>query len=138
MRLGLSAAQLLVSSAVSLSVPLALGRIIDYFTTGSLGVPLGLSTAGAGAALLGAFAVGAAANAGRMYLMKRAGQRLVARLREAAYEKALVQDVAFVERGEGDILSRLASDTAVVGESVAQSLPDGLRCAAPFLGRRRH
>ncbi len=44
------------------------------------------------------------------------GQRIVARLREQTYTAALKQEVEFVERGEGDVLSRLSVDTTIVGE----------------------
>jgi putative ABC transport system ATP-binding protein len=40
----------------------------------------------------------------------------VARLREKTYSAALKQEVEFVERGEGDVLSRLSVDTSIVGE----------------------
>ena len=63
------------------------------------------------------FTAGAIANATRAYLMKMAGQRIVARLREQTYASALRQEVEFVERGEGDVLSRLGSDSTIVGES---------------------
>ncbi|KAG8221227.1 P-loop containing nucleoside triphosphate hydrolase protein [Butyriboletus roseoflavus] len=55
------------------------------------------------------------------------GQRIVARLRERTYEAALRQEVEFVEKGEGDVLSRLSADSSIVGESVTQNLSDGLR-----------
>ncbi|EGO26419.1 hypothetical protein SERLADRAFT_360705 [Serpula lacrymans var. lacrymans S7.9] len=73
------------------------------------------------------FTSGAAANAGRAFLMRMAGQRIVARLRERTYEAALRQEVEFVEKGEGDVLSRLSVDSSIVGESVTQNLSDGLR-----------
>ncbi|KAF8633262.1 hypothetical protein AX17_004438 [Amanita inopinata Kibby_2008] len=60
-------------------------------------------------------------------LMRLSGQRIVARLRERLYSASLKQEVEFVERGEGDVLSRLSVDTSVVGESVTQNLSDGLR-----------
>jgi ABC-type multidrug transport system fused ATPase/permease subunit len=44
------------------------------------------------------------------------GQRIVARLREATYGASLRQEVEFVERGEGDVISRLSVDTSIVGE----------------------
>lgn len=76
--------------------------------------------------------------------MRMAGQRIVARLRERTYVAALKQEVEFVERGEGDVLSRLSVDSSIVGErcgeiipsvnrylsnsvSVTQNLSDGLR-----------
>lgn len=116
----------------------------------------------AAAILLLLFTVGGAANAGRAMLMKMSGssnffysicyplliypgQRIVARLREHTYAASLRQEVEFVERGEGDVLSRLSVDTSIVGErydfalhkfhspsdmstySVTQNLSDGLR-----------
>jgi len=62
------------------------------------------------------FTIGALANTGRAILMRMAGQRIVARLRERTYAAALKQEVEFVERGEGDVLSRLSVDSSVVGE----------------------
>lgn len=48
--------------------------------------------------------------------MRMSGQRIVARLRERAYAAALRQEVEFVEKGEGDVLSRLTADSSIVGE----------------------
>lgn len=81
------------------------------------------------------FTVGACANAGRAMLMRISGQhhstscvcppvsyavvtgqRIVARLRERTYGAALRQEVEFVERGEGDVISRLSVDSSIVGE----------------------
>jgi ABC-type siderophore export system fused ATPase/permease subunit len=82
------------------------------------------------------FTVGAAANAGRAMLIKISGlfplcmscvdlpnvaaffvgQRIVARLRERTYEAALRQEIEFVEKGEGDVVSRLSVDSSIVGE----------------------
>jgi ABC-type multidrug transport system fused ATPase/permease subunit len=83
------------------------------------------------------------------------GQRIVARLRERTYAATLRQEVEFVERGEGDALSRLSVDSSVVGErltvllcrpvvlestddlqSITQNLSDGLRAVVvSFAGR---
>jgi putative ABC transport system ATP-binding protein len=49
-------------------------------------------------------------------LMRLAGQRIVGRLRERTYAAALRQEVEFVEKGEGDVISRLSVDTSIVGE----------------------
>jgi putative ABC transport system ATP-binding protein len=62
------------------------------------------------------FTIGALANTGRAILMRMSGQRIVAGLRERTYAAALKQEVEFVERGEGDVLSRLSVDSSVVGE----------------------
>lgn len=71
--------------------------------------------------------LGALANAGRAILMRMSGQRIIARVRTASYANVLRQEVEFADRGSGDILSRLGSDTGIVGESVTNNLSDGLR-----------
>ncbi|KAI0333282.1 P-loop containing nucleoside triphosphate hydrolase protein [Cubamyces sp. BRFM 1775] len=117
----------MVSSAVSMSVPFTIGRLIDFFTSPTPQIPFGLSLGQASAVLLLLFTTGAVANAGRAMLMRLSGQRIVARLRERTYAAALRQEVEFVEKGEGDVLSRLSVDSSIVGESVTQNLSDGLR-----------
>ncbi|THV05164.1 hypothetical protein K435DRAFT_790548 [Dendrothele bispora CBS 962.96] len=122
---------LLMSSAVSMSIPFTIGKLIDFFSSANPQIPLDLSTWQASGILLALFTVGAVANAGRSYLMRMSdtvsGQRIVARLRENTYAAALRQEVEYVERGEGDVVSRLSVDSSIVGESVTQNLSDGLR-----------
>lgn len=43
--------------------------------------------------------------------MKMVGQRIVARLRERTYAASLHQEVEYVEKGEGDALSRLTGES---------------------------
>ncbi|SGY34064.1 BQ5605_C002g01585 [Microbotryum silenes-dioicae] len=85
---------LFVSSSVSLSIPFTIGRIIDLFSgTAPQGLPISVPTAAALMALF--FAIGASANMGRTILMRISGQRIVARLREAAYTNVLKQDIGW-------------------------------------------
>ncbi|KAG9312179.1 P-loop containing nucleoside triphosphate hydrolase protein [Chiua virens] len=118
---------LLVSSSVSMTIPLTVGKLIDFFSASNLHIPYGLSMYQASGILLVAFTTGAACNAARSFLMRMSGQRIVSRLRERTYEAALRQEVEFVEKGEGDVLSRLSADSSIVGESITQNLSDGLR-----------
>ncbi|KIJ65983.1 hypothetical protein HYDPIDRAFT_87660 [Hydnomerulius pinastri MD-312] len=110
-----------------MSVPFTIGKLIDFFSANDPQIPYGLSIYQASGILLLAFTTGAACNAARSFLMRMSGQRIVARLRERTYEAALRQEVEFVEKGEGDVLSRLSADSSIVGESVTQNLSDGLR-----------
>lgn len=110
-----------------MSVPFTIGKLIDYFSTENPKIPFGLTTWQASGILLLAFTTGAVCNAGRSFLMRMSGQRIVARLRENMYGAALRQEVEFVEKGEGDVLSRLGADSSIVGESVTNNLSDGLR-----------
>ncbi|KAH9957683.1 P-loop containing nucleoside triphosphate hydrolase protein [Russula dissimulans] len=126
---------LLVSSSVSLSIPFTVGKLIDYFTTSTPTIPYGLSFTQASAGLLLVFTIGGVCNAGRAFLMRMSGQRIVARLRERTYAATIRQEVEFVERGEGDALSRLTVDSSIVGESITQNLSDGLRAVVmSFVG----
>ncbi|KAH9985450.1 P-loop containing nucleoside triphosphate hydrolase protein [Russula vinacea] len=118
---------LLVSSSVSLSIPFTVGRLIDYFTSPNPTIPYGITLTQAAVGILLVFTVGGACNAGRAFLIRMSGQRIVARLRERTYAATLRQEVEFVERGEGDALSRLSVDSSIVGESITQNLSDGLR-----------
>ncbi|KAH7098295.1 P-loop containing nucleoside triphosphate hydrolase protein [Auriculariales sp. MPI-PUGE-AT-0066] len=126
--LSIAVALLLVSSGVSMTVPWTVGKLIDFFsTTSQQELLFGMEPRTAGVALLALFTVGGIANATRAFMMKMAGQRIIARLREQTYASALRQEVEFVEKGEGDILSRLGTDSSIVGDSVTQNLSDGLR-----------
>ncbi|GAA5965493.1 hypothetical protein JCM3765_003305 [Sporobolomyces pararoseus] len=91
--IGIAIGLLCVSSTVSLSIPFGIGRIIDLFSGNTSSLPVSVPTA---ATLLAVFfALGAAANMGRTILMRISGQRIVARLREAAYTNVLRQDIGW-------------------------------------------
>lgn len=91
--IGIAIGLLCVSSTVSLSIPFGIGRIIDLFSGNASSLPVSVPTA---ATLLAVFfALGAAANMGRTILMRISGQRIVARLREAAYTNVLRQDIGW-------------------------------------------
>ncbi|KAH0829104.1 hypothetical protein J3R83DRAFT_2570 [Lanmaoa asiatica] len=107
---------LFASSSVSMTIPLTVGKLIDLFSATNPHIPYGLSIYQASGILLVAFTTGAACNAARSFLIRMSGQRIVARLRERTYEAALRQEVEFVEKGEGDVLSRLSADSSIVGE----------------------
>lgn len=62
-----------------------IGKIIDLFSGQPVDLPVTAATAAVLLALV--FAIGAAANMGRTIMMRIAGQRIVSRLREAAYSQ---------------------------------------------------
>ncbi|WVQ71535.1 hypothetical protein IAR50_001074 [Cryptococcus sp. DSM 104548] len=117
---------LLISSAVSMLVPLTIGKLIDFFSTHA-STFLGLSFPVAAGILAVTFCVGAAANAGRAIIMRTSGQRIIARIRNQAYFATLRQEPEFADRSAGDIVSRLSVDTNILGDSVTSNLSDGLR-----------
>lgn len=81
-------------------------------------------------ALAGVIALGAAANYGRIIILRIVGERIVSRLRSKLFRRTLVQDAEFFDANRvGDLISRLSSDTIIVGKSITQNLSDGLRAA---------
>jgi ABC-type multidrug transport system fused ATPase/permease subunit len=122
-------------------------RIVDHFLTNHSDpqtIPYGFSLTQATAGLLLVFTIGGVCNAGRAFLMRMSGelhflfhrnttsnlcsgQRIVARLRERTYAATLRQEVEFVERGEGDALSRLSVDSSIVGERLTVVLAPSSR-----------
>jgi ABC-type multidrug transport system fused ATPase/permease subunit len=78
--------------------------------------------------LVGVFALGGLANAGRVVLFKCAGERIIASLRNRLFSQVLRQDIGFHDKNQsGELISRLAVDTVVVGKSVTSNISDGLR-----------
>ncbi|KAG7449702.1 P-loop containing nucleoside triphosphate hydrolase protein [Guyanagaster necrorhizus] len=110
-----------------MSIPFTVGKLIDFFSSINPQIPMGLSIWQASGLLVLLFTAGAAANASRTMLMRISGQRIVARLRTQMYAASVRQEVEFIEKSEGDVISRLSVDTSIVGESVTQNLSDGLR-----------
>jgi putative ABC transport system ATP-binding protein len=84
------------------------------------------------------FTIGAAANFGRIVLLRVIGERVVSRLRSQLYRKTLAQEGEFFDANKvGDLTSRFIADTTIVGKSITQNVSDGLRaiisCTASFI-----
>lgn len=127
--LGISFIFLLISSAVTMSIPFSVGRILDIATAKKdeptvLGLTLTQFFLGFAAFMT----LGAVSNFGRVVLLRIVGERVVARLRTQLYRRTYVQDAEFFDANRvGDLISRLSSDTVVVGKSITQNISDGLR-----------
>ncbi|CAL5872438.1 uncharacterized protein PFLUO_LOCUS6702 [Penicillium psychrofluorescens] len=122
---------LLISSSITMSIPFSIGKIMDTATKSATegGNELfGLSLPMFYSALAGVLLVGAAANYGRIIILRIVGERIVARLRSKLFRQTFVQDAEFFDANRvGDLISRLSSDTIIVGKSITQNLSDGLR-----------
>lgn len=119
-----------MSSAVSMSVPFSIGKILDIATQpeGSKELLFGMDITTFYIALAAVLATGAAANFGRIIILRIVGERIVARLRSQLYRKTFIQNAEFFDANRvGDLISRLGSDTIIVGKSITQNLSDGLR-----------
>lgn len=130
---------LLISSSITMSIPFSIGKIMDIATKGgaktdgpeseeTTDMLFGLSVTTFYTALLAILATGAAANYGRIIILRIVGERIVARLRSRLFRQTYVQNAEFFDANRvGDLISRLSSDTIIVGKSITQNLSDGLR-----------
>lgn len=128
--LGLAFVFLLTSSAITMSIPFSIGKILDLATKDPAeGATLfGLGIQQFYMALAAVLTLGAAANYGRIIILRIVGERIVARLRSQLYRRTYVQNAEFFDANRvGDLISRLSSDTVIVGKSITQNLSDGLR-----------
>lgn len=137
--LGLAFFFLLISSSITMSIPFSIGKILDIAIKGGAkegseemekGTEMlfGLNVTTFYAALAGILALGAAANYGRIIILRIVGERIVARLRSKLFRQTFIQNAEFFDANRvGDLISRLGSDTIIVGKSITQNLSDGLR-----------
>uniref|UniRef100_A0AAV2LRX1 ATP-binding cassette sub-family B member 10, mitochondrial n=1 Tax=Knipowitschia caucasica TaxID=637954 RepID=A0AAV2LRX1_KNICA len=121
-----------ISSAVTMSAPFFLGKVIDtIYSTGSDPETIAASLTSLCLMLSGVFLCGGAANAARVYLMQTSGQQIVRNLRDSVFSSILRQEVAFFDKNRtGELINRLSADTTVVGRSITDNLSDGLRAVA--------
>ncbi|KAK6429167.1 ATP-binding cassette permease mdl1 [Oleoguttula sp. CCFEE 5521] len=121
---------LIISSGVTMSVPFSIGRILDVATASPeqgatlLGLPMSTFYIAFAAVL----ATGALANYGRIIILRIVGERVVTKLRSQLFRRTFIQNAEFFDANRvGDLISRLGSDTIIVGKSITQNLSDGLR-----------
>lgn len=118
---------LLVSSSISMSVPFSIGKIMDAASSEGdtlFGMKPEQFYLGLGALLT----VGACANYGRIVILRIVGERIVTKLRSQLFKRTFVQNAEFFDANRvGDLISRLGSDTIIVGKSITQNMSDGLR-----------
>lgn len=130
---------LLISSGITMSIPFSIGKILDIATNGKAKTEgdigdlpnemlFGLSMTTFYTTLVCILATGAAANYGRIIILRIVGERIVARLRSRLFRQTYIQNAEFFDANRvGDLISRLSSDTIIVGKSITQNLSDGLR-----------
>jgi ATP-binding cassette subfamily B protein len=130
-RIGLALVALIVASAATLVVPIAVRRMIDF----------GFSDANAGLiriyflAMIGVVAALALASGARYYLVMTLGERVVADLRADLFTHLTRLDPGFFD-GEktGEIASRLSADTTQLKATFGSSASLALRNLFLFVG----
>jgi len=129
---------LIVSSSISMTIPFSIGKFLDIATKSAENAQnqlYGYNLTTLYMALGGILIVGAGANYGRIIILRIVGERIVARLRSQLFRRTLAQNAEFFDANRvGDLISRLSSDTVIVGKSITQNLSDGLRSLVSGVG----
>ncbi len=121
---------LVLTAAISLVLPLAVRRVVDNFEVGSSDVLDQYFAAALGIALL--LALGTAL---RYALVTRLGERVVADLRIAVFDRVIGMSPAFFERiMTGEVLSRITTDTTLILSVIGSSISIALRNVLIFIG----
>ncbi|GFZ84848.1 multidrug ABC transporter permease [Paenibacillus marchantiophytorum] len=114
--LGIALGLSVISTLVSLVIPLFTKNVVDSFSIDSLNW-LQIS----GMAI--AFVASAIASGVSVYLLNFAGQRVVAGIRERLWKKLLVLPVSYYDNHQtGDTISRMTNDTAVIKGLIAEHM----------------
>ena len=128
--LGAAITALVLTAAVALVLPLAVRRVVDNFNTEDGGL---LDQYFAGALLVAALlALGTGA---RYLLVTRLGERVVADIRKAVFDRVIGMSPAFFERlMTGEVLSRITTDTTLILSVIGSSISIALRNLLLFIG----
>jgi ATP-binding cassette, subfamily B, bacterial len=128
--LGAAVVALILTAVVSLVLPLAVRRVVDGFETSAEELLDNYFLAALGIALL--FAAGSAT---RYYLVTRLGERVVADIRKAVFDRMIGMSPAFYEKiMTGEVLSRITTDTTLILSVIGSSISIALRNALILVG----
>lgn len=130
-RMALAALVALVfTAAISLILPIAARRVVDSF--GAARETLLDSYFGAALGIAAALAVGTAV---RYYLVTRFGERVVADIRKAVFDRVIGMSPAFFEKVmTGEVLSRITTDTTLILSVIGSSISVALRNILILIG----
>ena len=128
--IALALTALLVTAGLSLVLPIAVRRIVDGFSAGTTEQMDQYFGAAIGVAALLALGTGL-----RYYLVTRLGERVVADIRMAVYNKMIGMSPAFFDRlMTGEVLSRITTDTTLILSVIGSSVSVALRNTMILLG----
>lgn len=114
---------LVTTAGISLILPIAVRRVIDGFNASSAALLDKYFLAALGIAAALALGTGA-----RYYLVTRLGERVVADIRKALFDKVVGLSPAFFERiMTGEVISRLTTDTTLILSVIGSSVSIALR-----------
>ncbi|MBC7139493.1 MAG: ATP-binding cassette domain-containing protein [Defluviimonas sp.] len=120
---------LTVTASVSLVLPIAVRRVVDGFNKGAELLDQYFLAA---LVIAGLLALGTGA---RYYLVTRLGERVVADIRRAVFDRVVGMSPAFFERVmTGEIISRLTTDTTLILSVIGSSVSVALRNILILIG----
>ncbi len=121
---------LVFTAVVSLVLPMAVRQVVDGFTMDRL-ADMDRYFA-ATIFIMGALAIGTGM---RFYLVTRLGERVIADIRMAVYNKVIGLSPAFYEKiMTGEVLSRLTTDTTLILSVISSSVSVALRNVLMMFG----
>ncbi|MFP4405270.1 ABC transporter transmembrane domain-containing protein [Rhodosalinus sp.] len=121
---------LVATAVVSLILPLAVRRVVDNFNVEDGAILDQYFAAALGIA--GLFALGSAL---RYALVTRLGERVVADIRKAVFDRVIGMSPAFYEKlMTGEVLSRITTDTTLIQSVIGSSVSIALRNLLIFVG----
>ncbi|MCV2894287.1 ABC transporter transmembrane domain-containing protein [Lentibacter sp. XHP0401] len=121
---------LTLTAALSLTLPLAVRRVIDNFGTENVEILDLYFVAAIGIAALLALGTGL-----RYALVTRLGERVVADIRKAVFDRVIGLSPSFYEKVmTGEILSRITTDTTLIQSVIGSSVSVALRNVLIFFG----
>ena len=125
-----AAVALVLTAVLSLTLPIAVRRVIDNFSTSETGL---LDTYFAAAlGIAGLLAIGTAL---RYMLVTKLGERVVADIRKEVFARVIDMSPSFYENlRTGEVLSRITTDTTLVLTVIGSSVSIALRNALIFIG----
>lgn len=122
-------AALTLTASISLILPLAVRRVVDGFQQGAA-----LLDQYFGAALFIALLLALGTGA-RYWLVTRFGERVVADIRKAVFDRVISMSPAFFERIlTGEIISRITTDTTLILSVIGSSVSVALRNVLLLIG----
>ncbi len=123
-------AALISTAVISLILPLAVRRVVDGFETSAVELLDSYFIAALGIAMLLAVGTGL-----RYYLVTRLGERVVADIRTAVFDRMIGMSPAFFEKiMTGEVLSRITTDTTLILSVIGSSISVALRNVLILIG----
>lgn len=123
-------AALVTTAAISLTLPLAVRRVVDNFDTENAYILDQYFAAALCIAALLAIGTGL-----RYALVTRLGERVVADIRKAVFDRVIAMSPAFFEQVmTGEVLSRITTDTTLILSVIGSSVSIALRNLLIFVG----